>query len=82
MQKFLHQFSGVASRLGDTSCCKYRLTSLSLSPSAAQPAVSPWIIVGGVAGGIVVLGILICICGAIIAGVCIHCSLMYRETCA
>jgi len=31
MQKFLHQFSGVASRLGDTSCCKYRLTSLSLS---------------------------------------------------
>ena len=52
-----------------------RLISLSLSPSTAGPVVSPWIIVGGVAGGIVVIGILICICG--IAGMWI-CSIMYR----
>ena len=57
---------------------EYRLISLSLSPSTAQPVVSPWIIVGGVAGGIVVIGILVCFCGIIIAGMRM-CSIMYRR---
>ena len=50
-----------------------------LSSSTAEPptAVSPWIIVGGIAGGVVLIGILVCICGTIIAGVCIH-TLYYK----
>ena len=50
---------------------------LSLSTAGSPTDVSPWIIVGGVAGGIVVIGILVCICGTIIAGMRM-CSVMYR----
>ena len=61
-------------------------TSLFLLSCAAQPGSGglplTWIIVGGIAGGVVVIGILVLLCGIIIAGMWItaeeihDCSMM------